>query len=1108
MRINKENFFNHYIIDPLSKELSLGERIIALSLSVLLALPTLGILHIRAKYLQSKSFVDLTHVHNNRLNCLNNLASSISRVSFAILQPGQGNIQCGQNELPQIISEKIIQPFYSKPLPKEEAVTVPYTDPQTKETTWRLWSSLTREQKIHVNNTGTREHNKLPTWSPEPAVDRWFFAHGQAPFLDGDPRESHGNDHAARAAIFSSVFAYLYQKYHPAENVSVQDIMLTQIVAAGHDSGRQTEGPDVYDEASAHNIQKVLKDLGITDKKALQDAFEAIENKDSDPLKSKSLIARCVQNADSAEFARLLLSSSQQEKGSFENSLKYLDIYKELEALTSKDPKNTVLKDGLTFKDFCYELNALRVEMNDLIYQTHKVDFRRQVADSHANIFEVILESANPTEFPLLASVLTHIGVKEKRPTAKAILEETQVAQIEGWINYGLDKIPTPALEKQSALLATNELPTAKSVAKTIQSELSQRKGIKERYEKSKTLTDLCIGFALLNPISRDYNEFKNRALSMSSGLTLQEAIVSCMPAVPLPHQKQMQATLVEVLHNDCKAVLQTLELQSRKQPISFEDTNALRDQAVKLISAYKEVPLQFRSQEVQTTVALALEFCSQAFRQLGHPQEAKRTLELSATEIVLEETNKFYNIKKLLQNQKKGDAIVHTPSDSRFMRKRKLGVAEKKLDGKLMYELSFEVPVQTRKRLENTLEMLVDKNSQQVVPSKFCRKRGKEFANDDSAIVVGEDIKISIAPGIDILIGNTKKYWNQYHFMRVQIDPSIKAQEVHSALAKIGLPMAMLPSRKEDIQAEVLARSIAFRFPEIAYQDPYNRKPADELYAELTDSQKKVVDEDCKATRLTQVGNGHFENVVPVVAADAWKAGVRSVGTFIWGGTTMNDTAHVVKNIIQNGLLSSQERFQNGILGNGCCPIYNYQSGSADQVFARILTKNLFESKFKLSDFAIVGRVFVMLDPLVLERMPYSYTGDRNGVRNPDFFEKNFHAQKQGPIRNFKGVDAIKQRRGIKRHVETLNSEKFPLNETMFDLNIGSKYIQRLVLWTEVDRLSLIAALQKSGIYEISGRPIEEVVVVAEKLSPELVNSYYDENPYSEEKTNAAAYI
>ncbi len=1081
MRITPQNFFDHYIIDPFSKELTYPEKILALSLSILCAIP-FGILHIRAKYLHTKTVVNLTSKYEERLGALDRTAASIAKVSIPLLRTNQSEVAISQKDVGAIVQDKLIKPFYSKALPKEEHVTVPITDPVTKQTKWRFWNSLSRREKIQVNNTGTHPHNQLPTWAPESAVNLKFFGkHGQAEFMPGDPREHHGNDHAARAAILSTVFAYLYHKYAPGVEVSAQDLALIQVVAAGHDSGRQTEGPDVYDEESAKNVQTVLQNLGCTDSVLLSDAKAAIAHKDSNPFETKPLMAKCVQCADSAEYTRLLLSSTKQDESSFVHSQGYLDIFRELEAYAKykngADPKGVELKDGMTFGDFSDELSSLRREMNDLIFVTHQQSFRAEVVRAGGNIYNAILETINPTEYPLLTAVLRQIGVKQKPPSAKEVKEQQKLAEAKSWIKFGVSKIATASLENLYDKLRKNRLPEAEGVRNVLKAEIDHRGELRSRYDAANGADEVVAAFQAMPPIMRDFSHFEER--------------------MQILDKAKLESTL-EYRHHLAKALLDSEDVQPER----------LQKEALQLLDSYSKKDKTYQADDVQTTCALMLERAAREYQKEGRIPEAKKALEDAAERIRIPESSDFYDLKGLFQRERQGTAIVHTPADCGMLRKRKLGMLEKVIDGKEVLELSVELPPHIRAQLDVTLETLIPEGEKSVKPSVFLPKVGSEYKFGPKNMELGEDVVLNLAPGVELLVGVTKKYYNQRHLVRVRVVPGTPVQNVHAAFAKVGLTSALLPSRKEDVVNELRARSIAFRFPEVAYHDPYVRVPPNELYSMLTDAQKVVVDTDVEHAKLTQVGNGHYEMVIPDIAKEAWLGGVRAVGTFIWGGASMHDTAFVLKNILKNGLLSSQERFQHGILGNGCCPIYNYQSGSGDQVFARVLTKNFLYSKFPMENFAITGKVFVILDNQVLERMPYAYVGDRNGVRNPDYYVSNFAAEKQEPIRDFKGHEMIRGRLGFKDHLQALNKEKMPLNEVMLDLNCGSKYIKKLVVWTEEDRLALIAELQRVGIYEIGGKLIEEVVVAKDKLDPTIVDDYNEENPYTEERLHGTAYI
>jgi hypothetical protein len=318
--------------------------------------------------------------------------------------------------------------------------------------------------------------------------------------------------------------------------------------------------------------------------------------------------------------------------------------------------------------------------------------------------------------------------------------------------------------------------------------------------------------------------------------------------------------------------------------------------------------------------------------------------------------------------------------------------------------------------------------------------------------------------------------------------------QDVQAALSKIGLPMALMPSREEDMRNEMLAKSLAFRFPEILNAElPAKLNPI-QIYNQLNDDQRKVIDNDLKNAKITTVGKNQYELVQPQIGEEAWKNGVCSIGHFMESGSDITQVAMIMRSIMDKGLLSVTERFAYGILGLGCCPDWNNETGSANQVFGRYLTKNFFENQFDMNKFPLNKKCFILLDPQVLERMPYSYLKDRAGVRNPHMYSEWFTPAGQEVEKDFHGHKKIKERKGFSEILNELSKEPLPQNEAMFDLNVGANYIRKLIVWNETERLNLLVGLQQAKITHIGGTPIDKAVVVGDKLVPGFIDGFDEE--------------
>jgi hypothetical protein len=408
MHLTISSFFRTYINHPLSNDLSVQDRVKAAISSIAIGILTLGIAQLVCSRLSQVRVQKIIAAQKEKAVAMARL-SMPPIYGLAKVAPPDA-LPCGELRFGTVsgyIQSLLINPCYAQPLPKADAVVVPLPGGGKAR-----WMSLTPEEKIEVNNHHTHPHNQVQktAWGRK-FIDSIFMPGSQAPFLRYDPREHHGSDHAARIAIFVCVFAYLYAKYHPSvEYVTPNDIVLSQFIGAGHDSKRETEGPDVYDEESAQATVEALKSAGVNDERVFTQVRSAIAEKDSPPSDEKPLIARLVQNADCAEFARLLLPGPVQEIDSFQKSVRYLDIYKELSSYAEKN--KGMLKGGLSISQFKEELEVLRWEMNRLIYETHEKSFRRKASMPGVNYLDAIVQVINAQKYPLLNRILEEMGVK------------------------------------------------------------------------------------------------------------------------------------------------------------------------------------------------------------------------------------------------------------------------------------------------------------------------------------------------------------------------------------------------------------------------------------------------------------------------------------------------------------------------------------------------------------------------------------------------------------------------------------------------------------------------------------------------------------------------
>ena len=101
----------------------------------------------------------------------------------------------------------------------------------------------------------------------------------------GIRRYFHGIEHVTRAALYIPVFINLYRKHGDPDalNLTDEDVKLLQLAALFHDSGREAEGIDKWDNESAMLLYSYLTLLLGVDATKAKLISEAIANKDISP---------------------------------------------------------------------------------------------------------------------------------------------------------------------------------------------------------------------------------------------------------------------------------------------------------------------------------------------------------------------------------------------------------------------------------------------------------------------------------------------------------------------------------------------------------------------------------------------------------------------------------------------------------------------------------------------------------------------------------------------------------------------------------------------------------------------------------------------------------
>lgn len=164
--------------------------------------------------------------------------------------------------------------------------------------------------------------------------------------------------------------------------------------------------------------------------------------------------------------------------------------------------------------------------------------------------------------------------------------------------------------------------------------------------------------------------------------------------------------------------------------------------------------------------------------------------------------------------------------------------------------------------------------------------------------------------------------------------------------------------------------------------------------------------------------------------------------------------SADSVYRVLTTGLMSTTERFSRGVVRNGISSVLDIDSGGADNVFTRIMNA---EQRSKIQNHAVV------LKPEIFDRTDwYAYNVDSYGSTNEAHFAGRLAPE-----------EIFRRTMGDLDHYSTDN-------EQMFRTGIGVEYIEAIEV-DELDRDELLEGLREKGLFEVNGRPIEEVIVARE---------------------------
>lgn len=365
--------------------------------------------------------------------------------------------------------------------------------------------------------------------------------------------------------------------------------------------------------------------------------------------------------------------------------------------------------------------------------------------------------------------------------------------------------------------------------------------------------------------------------------------------------------------------------------------------------------------------------------------------------------------------------------------------------------------------------------------PTLDGEKKGEVFSAAAGYAPEGaKALKIDF-PGVGkVIIGNSKSYGSLYNDVHVEIDSSLPPGEgikrMHQMLAFLGFGPILGEQRNEDAERMKLALLYRTYCPDAAIKIETTKNfydmPVEELRTFIekrTPEMKYVFAEDLGTLQEVEIYPGKLAWSVNDLSLRMREAG--AIGLMAGVAGSIEDASTSIAQIIVNGALSSQDRFECGLFKEGVSSKTDLMRNSGDQVFTRLITKDLI--KEYIGEFRFSGAMQILYDLDVVNRGCYGFTGDQYGAKNPHYYE----------YRNYEN------RTDMVRHSQRLHFAY--TNEVMVKNRIPPSAIRGVMVKDEKAKELLVQKLNEQGLVSVDaegnpfvlGKPLDEFILIGEKF-------------------------
>lgn len=419
--------------------------------------------------------------------------------------------------------------------------------------------------------------------------------------------------------------------------------------------------------------------------------------------------------------------------------------------------------------------------------------------------------------------------------------------------------------------------------------------------------------------------------------------------------------------------------------------------------------------------------------------------------------------------------------------------VSSRAIDNQVINQLSFKISSPARVELHTHLQFIQDNTEefQSTVCKGLCKEvivssekdryltyREGSFHSDEVLETDGDVVQIDFVGLGKMKIGSSVDVGCSINRVELELPFGQGLESAQKMLYATGLTVDLHECQTADIERRKVMAMVHNYFPRLSFDlentsEVYTLDPAI-LRKEICSLEPKM--EEIFEFYEQNPGFVSEQEVYPgkttIALLDIPSKVRESGGVGLMIGLPYGDVPRRAALLLKTGPLSTQDRYEAGLLVSGASSSTDYATGGGDSVFTRMITETSIEDEVSVNMYPLSGKAQLLIDLDVLSRGGYAFSEDAFGAKN-----------------RFGDCEPYKERLNLWETAALVSDPDRNLyqNEFMVKNHIHPSFIRGIVAVNERMREEIIAEVRKEGQETINGKSIEEFVQVGQFFKKEM---------------------